>query len=219
MIVCLKIVEEINPDDASFKCKKEYINYYSVLNKAFPNSDIAIKAAMTTNYTPFVRRYFEDKAIYLAGELRMFEEIKTMHVGKYDECVGAVFPFMQTQAVVKPIISKYQMEQYSQAISVLERKEGEENYLVVIGFSFCENDSHIMGIVRDSLLDGGITKIVYYKYCDDPGKFTQDEEKKKGLEALRLTDEKKWEDSTVVRLIPKKKEDLYLDVQKTIENI
>ncbi len=214
----LKIIEDIDPDVKTFNCNNKYLNYYSVLKGGFSNPDIVIKAAMTTNYTPFVRRYFEDKAIYLAGELGMFEEIKTMHVGKYDECAGAVFPFMQTQAVVKPIISKYQMEQYSKAVSVLEEKGGEFNYLVVIGFSFCENDSHIMGIVRDSLLDGGITKIVYYKYCEEPGKFNGDEEKQKVLETLRLTDDKKWEDCVVVRLIPPKKEDLYSDVQKTIEN-
>ncbi len=214
----LNTVENINPDETSFKCDEKYINYYSALKDGFSNSDITIKAAMTTNYTPFVRRYFEDKAIYLAGELRMFEEIKTMHVAPYSECIGGVFPFMQTQAVVKPIISKYQMEQYSKAISALEGGTGEENYLVVIGFSFCENDSHIMGIVRDSLLDGGIKKIVYYKYCEDPGKFNKNEETQKVLKALRLVDEKKLLAHIEVRPIPKK-EDICRDVQDTIASI
>lgn len=125
---------------------------------------------LTTNYTPFAKQCMNtDKMLntaYLAGELSVFElpteltvkDIRKDSIKKND----FIFPFMMTQAMVKPIINKYQLTEYSKAISYLE----EIDTLIILGYSLCENDNHIVSLLRDYIMNPK-KKIIYFEYDRD----------------------------------------------------
>lgn len=122
---------------------------------------------LTTNYTPFAKQCMNtDKMLntaYLAGELSVFElpteltvkDIRKDSIKKND----FIFPFMMTQAMVKPIINKYQLTEYSKSISYLE----EIDTLIILGYSLCENDNHIVSLLRDYIMNPK-KMIIYFEY-------------------------------------------------------
>ena len=119
------------------------INYYEVISEFFDP-----KYILTTNYTPIVRSFFTDADItYLSGELTMFEDISTMSVKHYSEYSNKniLFPFLLTQAPIKPIICPYQIRQYTN----LNKTLNDVSLLLVLGYSCCEYDSHINSFIRE----------------------------------------------------------------------
>lgn len=106
-------------------------NYYIKIRDEFKDC-----TAITTNYTPFVENYFgAERSIYLSGSLWELEypcefsvkDIRDNEIGEKD----FVFPFLMTQAPVKPIIVPSQIKKFADAICKLE----ETNVLVIIGYS------------------------------------------------------------------------------------
>lgn len=133
-------------------------NYYYILKNHFGNS-----FAITSNYTPFVENYWEkDNCSYLAGSLKLFETPEQLSVIKAKDIQKGdfVFPFLATQAPVKPIIDVGQVEEYHKAIEELNKSD----YLVVIGYGINENDNHINAILRNFIMKDNDKKIIYFEY-------------------------------------------------------
>ena len=144
-------------------------NYYSVFRRAFPCSYV-----LTTNYTPFVAHYFgKEKSTYLAGKLSEFEYPTELLVKDVieDNCSTEkeeikddrfVFPFLMTQAPIKPIITPLQIKAYAQAIDKLKKA----SVLIIIGYSLGEADNHINAILRDYIVDEE-KRLIYCEYSED----------------------------------------------------
>lgn len=115
------VLQNLN-DVVTFLYSNEYLNsvqqfgYYGKLQKKFSER---INYALTTNYTPFVKNIF-NKTAYLAGELSLFEYPHQLEVKDITKSTltkkSFVFPFLLTQAPVKPIIEPKQIKQYSKNV-------------------------------------------------------------------------------------------------------
>ena len=66
-----------------------------------------------------------------------------------------------TRSPVKPIIDASQLRTYARAIQALDASDT----LVVLGYSFCDDDAHIAAIVRDYIVRNG--KRMFYLGYDD----------------------------------------------------
>ena len=141
-------------------------DYYGVFADKLKPKYIA-----TTNYTPFVRllngsdgEKDDDNISYLAGELRYFEDPYRLEVKEYREFPehSLVFPFLMTQASVKPIVSTYQIKSYAKFLKHLY----EVDVVVILGFSLCKDDNHINALLHDYLKDD----THHLLYCDYDGK-------------------------------------------------
>jgi NADH dehydrogenase/NADH:ubiquinone oxidoreductase subunit G len=101
---------------------------------------------------------------YLAGKLSQFEYPHLLFVEDFADKKAIipnndfVFPFLMTQAPVKPIITPVQIREYVKALRQLESAD----VLFVLGYSLCENDNHINAMLREFLIKG--KKIVYFAY-------------------------------------------------------
>lgn len=156
-------------------------NYYKAISDAFPHC-----TALTTNYTPFIEKYFTEN-VYLAGKLSQFEY--PMELSVYDvlldrkiERKDFVFPFLMTQAPIKPIIVPEQIEAYAKAITALD----EAKNLVIIGYSLGTADNHINAILHRFAKTE--SKRIIYCYYDKTKPNASDkeaEEKGKVIEALK----------------------------------
>lgn len=165
-------------------------NYYRAVSDFFPDS-----FAITTNYTPFVEHYFEKRCVYLAGRLSEFEvpeELSVKNLRKEGiKRSDFIFPFLMTQAPIKPIIVPNQIREYFRAIQELE----ERNTLVIIGYSLGEADNHINAILREFAQKKG-NRIVYCAYSSEDDKNSKSI-KENVAEALKM--DKDSENITVVR--------------------
>ena len=73
-----------------------------------------------------------------------------------------VFPFMMTQAPVKPIVFPEQIREYSRFASALD----ESDILVILGYSLNESDNHINVYLRDYLKKDN-KKIIYCVHYEE----------------------------------------------------
>lgn len=166
------------------KFSSAFGNYYREISKSFTECDV-----LTTNYTPFVEFYFDpERCTYLAGKLSQFEY--PMELSVYDvllnkkiESNDFVFPFLMTQAPIKPIIVPEQIEAYAKAITALDKAKT----LVIIGYSLGAADNHINAMLH-RFAKTESKRIIYCYYVDktkpnDPNK--EAEEKRKVIEALK----------------------------------
>ena len=165
-------------------------NYYRAVSENFPDS-----FAITTNYTPFAEHYFEKKCVYLAGRLSEFEvpeelSVKDVRREKIKR-TDFIFPFLMTQAPVKPIIVPNQIREYFQAIQELEKR----NTLVIIGYSLGEADNHINAILRE-FAQKKENRILYCAYSSEDNKSIESI-KENVTKALKM--DKHSENITVVR--------------------
>ncbi len=176
-------------DVISFLYSNDYLSecssvgYYNKINDKFHDK---IYNAITTNYTPFVKSVFPNAA-YVAGELSAFEyphklevkDITQSRLGKKD----FVFPFLLTQAPVKPIIEPKQIFQYAKMDKILRKSK----ILVIIGYNINNNDNHINSYLRQFVMRRS-THLIFCKYSKTP--ITDDEiqiEKKSLKKRLYLT--------------------------------
>ncbi|MBQ7744117.1 MAG: hypothetical protein IJT85_00910 [Ruminococcus sp.] len=162
-------------------------DYYCILKENLMPDYVA-----TTNYTPFVKRIglHDDRISYLAGKLSTFEFPNELEVIDYDSRDEGdkpllsedrfVFPFIMTQAPVKPIVSTYQFREYSKFIDALDNSET----VVIIGFSLGENDNHINSLLHDYIKSG--RNLIYCQYCKDESLFDEESERKKVSKALHI---------------------------------
>ena len=126
---------------------------------------------LTTNYTPYSRVFLKNRKsaksdlCYLAGSLVEFESAKTLeHVNCESKSILSMmcpFPYLMTRSPVKPIIDASQLRTYARAIQALDASDT----LVVLGYSFCDDDAHIAAIVRDYIVRNG--KRMFYLGYDD----------------------------------------------------
>lgn len=124
--------------------------YHAVLRNKFDY-------VLTANYTPYSRAFLKrcdkryDDVLYLAGSLVEFESASVLEHQRCDETdpcdLGCPFPYLMTRSPVKPIIDARQLRTYSEAIDALDKS----SLLVVLGYSFCDDDAHIAALVRSFL--------------------------------------------------------------------
>ena len=154
----LSEVREIWVSDKIKRLSKD--SYYAKLKKEFPKS-----VAVTTNYTPFVEQYWKGQSIYLAGKLTQMEDPLNLELldlrKKPDLRNRLVFPFMMTQAPIKPIVFPEQIREYSKFDKALRRRD----LLVIIGYSLSENDNHVNVYLREFLKKQG-KPIIYCNYVE-----------------------------------------------------
>lgn len=159
--------------------------YYSVLRNKF-------SSVVTTNYTPFAQYlvdFQEDRIAYLSGSLSMFEYPETLtvsNISSSDKRVGDtdfVFPFLMTQAPVKPIIETNQVKQFGKAIAFLE----EADEITVLGYSFCEQDAHIASIVAEQMRLHPKKRMTYCWYRKSDDEVSESDAKRYLADHLRLS--------------------------------
>lgn len=178
---------------------------------------------LTTNYTPFSRFFSggDDKVAYLAGKLSTFENADTLDV--VDICSekssdksflssGLVFPYMMGQAPIKPIISRWQLDEYRKALDALNTHKE----LYMLGYSLPENDGHIISLIRDYLCRTDDTVLHYFKYAGDENAPCVDDEKEKLTRKLRIF-EKHVSNRIIVHILSGKSCDMTKNVRSVLE--
>lgn len=145
-------------------CKKMMSGdcYYNSLRGRFD-------AVLTTNYTPYAATIVEfdsSRLARLSGSLAQFEHLANLefmdysnpefHIGEAD----FIFPYLLCQSPVKPIISLNQMLEFGGATEALINADE----IVVLGYSFCEEDAHICSMVGEVLRGGRAKKLTYFSY-------------------------------------------------------
>lgn len=162
------VLENLN-DVVSFLYSNEYLTetknlgYYHTIAEKFHDR---VNNVITTNYTPFVKSVYKNAA-YVAGELSSFEyphyllvkDISKSKINKND----FVFPFLLTQAPVKPIIEPKQISQYSKMNSILDNSK----FLIILGYNINNNDNHINSYLRKFVMRRK-THLIFRKYSKTP---------------------------------------------------
>lgn len=161
--------------------------YYSLLRGKF-------NKVLTTNYTPYSASVvnFEDSRIsWLAGRLSQFEHLPELEFTDYstsDKRIGDndfVFPYLLCQSPVKPVISLAQIREYAKAADAL--KEADE--IVVLGYSFCNEDAHISSMVGEALRSNETRKLVYFRHeSENTPPSNRDSELSKLAKKLRISE-------------------------------
>lgn len=198
-----EFVENFKKENNNKENNNSNKNYYELLLELLENKKIEIESILTTNYTPFVELYF-DNNVYLSGKLNCFEipklnmlfeikkpinknikideneeKIKINLQNYYDKDKNNLnyIPFMMTQAPVKPIIHPIQIEEYNKAIQCLLKSD----CLVIIGYSLCYNDYHILAIIKYFLNHNPNKKLIFCYYYNDKDALKTKEEVSKRL--------------------------------------
>ena len=86
------------------------------------------------------------------------------------------FPFIMTQAPVKPLIHPFQFKIYADAYEKLKRS----NCLIIIGYSLPNSDNHILTMIKTFLKQRG-RKLIYFDYQKDLTNEPLDEKLKKKI--------------------------------------
>lgn len=162
-----EIVRYIYSDEFRSEIDKKYqSSYYSKLKRVFPNS-----TAVTTNYTPFLEFAEFAETMFLAGKLSQFEipeELRVVEIGGNEDISNRfIFPYMSTQAPLKPIVDCVQLKEYSKLIDTL----GNTDILVIIGYNINDNDNHINALLRDFLIRKPTNRIVFSQYVKNGDEF------------------------------------------------
>lgn len=143
--------------------------YYSMLRGKFDH-------VITTNYTPYAAAVIncEDERIsWLSGKLSTFERLPDLEFADYSEPGkhikddDFIFPYLLCQSPVKPVVSLAQLKEYAKASRALE----EADEIVVLGYSFCNEDAHICSMVGESLRSDPGRKLVFFSYCEEEAEF------------------------------------------------
>ena len=159
-------------------------DYYFQLKEKLPPKYVA-----TLNYTPFVKRIglSNDKIAFLAGELATFERPTELEVfNAVDEHISEkdfVFPFLMTQAPLKPIVASYQLREYNKFLNYLE--EGNIDTIVIIGFSLGESDNHVNALLHEAVKNG--KKILYCHYAKDGKDYDRDKTKQDICNSIHIS--------------------------------
>lgn len=192
--------------------------YYSTVQEEYSESSI-----ITTNYTPFCSGVFANysnekkqkkggnpKVAYLAGKLSLFEDPHSLQIidindFKPEELTKRfLFPFLMTQAYIKPIIHPTQIEEYHKARKMLTPNKR----LVMIGYSLSPNDGHVVALINDFLLRGG--RLLYLRYPGDNGNIPTALRIEDNDELIKRIKDVKWPDdiSNEATFIEKKKKEV-----------
>lgn len=162
-----KVIDEVFKSERVKAFVSERKCYYSMLAGGFDQ-------VITTNYTPYSSYVIgcnSNAMARLSGCLSWFEDLATLEFSSYEarekeaQTGNFVFPYLMCQSPVKPIISSNQIGEYSKACSFLRNADE----LVVLGYSFCDEDSHIASMVASALRANPSLKLVYFSHCEDEG--------------------------------------------------
>lgn len=128
---------------------------------------------LTTNYTPFCSRVLKGSAlggdespVYLSGSIDQFESAQDfdlyspIDVTGDDRKVICPFPFLMTKSPVKPIVNAMQLKSFSKAVEILEHTDN----LIVLGYSFCQDDAHIAALIRSYLKSDNQNHLVFFSF-------------------------------------------------------
>ena len=178
-----EIVKYIYSNEFRIEINKKYqSSYYGKLKQAFPNSN-----AVTTNYTPFLEFAEFTETLFLAGKLSQFEipeELRVIEIGGNEDIANKfIFPYMSTQAPLKPIVDCAQLKEYSKFINTL----GNTDVLVIIGYNINENDNHINALLRDFLIQKPTNHIVFSQYVENENDFIREKTIGDVAQKLRIT--------------------------------
>ena len=165
-----EVVKYIYSNEFRIEIDEKYQgSYYGKLKQAFPNSN-----AVTTNYTPFLEFAEFADTIYLAGKLSQFEipeELRVVEIGGNEDIANKfIFPYMSTQAPLKPIVDCAQLKEYSKFINTL----GNTDVLVIIGYNINDNDNHINALLRDFLIRKPTNHIIFSQFVKVVDEFDQE---------------------------------------------
>lgn len=156
-----EVIKRVN-NPSSFDRLIKSNTYYAKLKTKF---DYVI----TTNYTPYVTALVSNQhseVARLAGCLSWFERLDTLEFDRYEDEDAfisedtLIFPYLMCQSPVKPIISTNQINEFSKAVGFL--KEADE--IVILGYSFCDEDAHIASMVSSAIRNNPDMRIVYLDY-------------------------------------------------------
>ena len=153
------IYDDIGDFIHNYSYKKDG-EYYDIIHKSLEPCYV-----ITTNYTPFVEHYFKNNIAFLAGRLCEFEYPRKLCIT--DICKNPLdwselfFPFMMTQAPIKPIIVPEQIKEYNKALEFLN----ECDVLIIIGYSMSEMDNHINAMIRKFITNKN-KKMIYCEFWD-----------------------------------------------------
>ncbi len=156
-----EVIKRVN-NPSSFDRLIKSNTYYAKLKTKF---DYVI----TTNYTPYVTALVSNQhseVARLAGCLSWFERLDTLEFDRYEDEDAfisedtLIFPYLMCQSPVKPIISTNQINEFSKAVGFL--KEADE--IVILGYSFCDEDAHIASMVSSAIRNNPNMRIVYLDY-------------------------------------------------------
>ena len=157
-------------------------SYYQQINTAIQNAKEQY-SIITTNYTRLCELTGIHQVAYLAGRINQFEyphllEVKDIDSVHQIEEHDFVFPYLLTQAHIKPIICERQLREYQHALQQLDACD----HIIMIGYSLCEEDNHIVSLLRSYIKDRHVT-LSYMNYGAG-----QQLHKENLLKRLRLTD-------------------------------
>lgn len=159
-----RVVHEVFDVDGAMR-KTEKDCYYAALRGKFSN-------VITTNYTPYAASVVDcDNSFvaWLGGRLSQFEHLPELEFTDYslgenhlkdDEFV---FPYLLCQSPVKPVISLAQIDEYAKAAAALRTADE----IVVLGYSFCNEDAHISSMVGEALRSESAKALVYFSHATE----------------------------------------------------
>lgn len=120
-------------------------------------------SVITTNYTS-LSHVLETEPIHVSGALWKFESPESLTVRDItDEALRDdefVFPYLLTQVPIKPIICDSQVKD----LVDMENALAKATDLVVLGYSFCENDAHIASIVGSWVTERDARRLHFFYY-------------------------------------------------------
>ena len=148
------VVAEISRHDMPIVSSET--SYYELLAHEFDT-------VITTNYTGLCGALApKDPPIHISGALWEFESPETLSVRDiraepvHDD--EFVFPYLLTQAPIKPIIGWSEADDLRQMLNALDRTIN----LCVLGYSFCPSDAHIASIAGSWLRDDADRRLHYF---------------------------------------------------------
>ena len=110
---------------------------------------------------------------------------------------------------IKPIINPIQIKEYYKAINKLE----ESDCLVVVGYSMCDNDYHILAIIKE-FIQKKDKYLIYCSYCDkDDESIIKDRIEKD----LRVFDDEAKDRILILKY--DSQDDLYSEINKLMKEV
>lgn len=165
--------------------------YYHDIVKSITSGKIAINGVGTANYTSLFDEVMKSAGLgqhasFLNGSVGDYYDpyrnsILAMRDDEVATCGRFVVPFLFTQSGIKPLTTVEMSRRYVLLYDAMDKSD----VVVVAGFGFNGDDSHINGMFRQLIERAGAgprRKIFLCWYCDDVGRF---DERKVKLEVCR----------------------------------
>ncbi len=120
---------------------------------------------ITTNYTGLSDRLdVEGGPIHISGALWQFESPRSLSVRDIRENAWGeeeiIFPYLLTQAPIKPIVCWEQAAELSRMVEALR----ETSDLCILGYSFCPSDAHVASMVASWLALPGRRDLHFFDF-------------------------------------------------------